>query len=97
MEAATVDALKAIANGECETLGAAESLAARALADQWEAGALTGPERLAVRQAAAGCISGTLAEWPLLVSAFRKSGLVIPETIGAPAVKALARFLEGRE
>jgi hypothetical protein len=58
--------------------------------------ALTPREQQAIREAAAGCVSGRLSEWPVLAAAFRKHGLDVPGSVNARAAVAIARFLEGR-
>ncbi len=47
-------------------------------------------ERHAVEMAAAGHVSGTLAEWPALQAAFRTRGWDVPPTVGAAAMRGLA-------
>ena len=55
-------------------------------------GTVTGRERLALEQAASGCVSGTLAEWPVLLAAFASVGVnVAPEVRCGPCVRLLAR------
>jgi hypothetical protein len=48
-------------------------------------------EVVALRQAAAGCVSGQLSEWPYLVAAFRRLGWEPPLDIGVTAMRGLAR------
>jgi hypothetical protein len=52
--------------------------------------------RLQLEQAAKGCVSGTLAEWPHLDSALRHSGITLPKSapptvMRRAAVVALAK------
>ena len=56
-----------------------------------QTGNVTGRERLALEQAARGCVSGTLAEWPVLASAFRAVGVVVDLDARASVLRLLAR------
>jgi len=53
--------------------------------------ALEDIEVLALRMAESGCVSGRLAEWPLLARAFRAFGWEVPDTVGVSAMRGLAR------
>ena len=46
-------------------------------------------ELLQITEAARGCISGTLAEWPHLKHALRKRGIKLPNTAAAPQLNVV--------
>ena len=48
-------------------------------------------ERVALHMAATGHVSGCLAEWPVLASAFRKLGIVAPLDLRKWRMRRLAR------
>jgi hypothetical protein len=48
-------------------------------------------QQLQIEQAAIGCISGTLAEWPHLLSALRMHGKRVNKSTSALRAKELAR------
>lgn len=43
--------------------------------------------RLQIEMAAAGCVSGTLAEWPHLKAALRRWGVQLPDSTTARELK----------
>lgn len=49
-------------------------------------------EMIQIEQDAAGCISGTLAEWPHLKSALRKRGIKMLDTANAQEMRAVCQF-----
>lgn len=57
--------------------------------------ALSDLEVLGLRMAAEGCVSGRLAEWPVVARAFRRLGWIVPDTIRASAMRELARAALG--
>jgi hypothetical protein len=48
-------------------------------------------ELLALEMASRGCVSRTLAEWPILARAFRAMGWNPPLTIGVAEMRRLSR------
>ncbi len=58
--------------------------------------ALSERERIALEMAAAGSVSGTLAEWPVLAAAFRVLGEDVPLCTGALELKARVREILDR-
>ena len=52
---------------------------------------ITDREVRALRMAASGHVSGTLAEWPELAGAFRAMGWTVPATLVASAMRGLAK------
>ncbi len=50
---------------------------------------LTEPEKLAIEMAAHGAVSGTLSEWPVLLSALRKMGCYVTRATRADHAREL--------
>lgn len=50
-------------------------------------------ERIQIEQAAAGCISGTLAEWPHLKAALRKRGCRIMDSEPAESLREVCKTI----
>lgn len=48
-------------------------------------------DRLQIEMAARGCVSGTLAEWPHLMGALRRSGFDLPAKTEAWRLRNLSR------
>lgn len=49
-------------------------------------------EMMQIEQAAQGCISGTLAEWPHLKHALRKRGIRMLDTANAQEMRSVCQF-----
>jgi hypothetical protein len=48
-------------------------------------------EMIQIEQAAAGCVSGTLAEWPHLKSALRRRGIKLSDSTTADKVREVCK------
>lgn len=54
---------------------------------------MTMDDKLQIKQAAAGCISGTLCEWPMLSRALDNLGYKLPKTTTARDLKLVCKTI----